>query len=245
MKEAALWTDGRYFAQAEKLNPDVWTLMRDGDTNNPPPTKSQWLLSQLQDGDLIGLDPSLIAMSLFDQFKSEFKKNVKKKNINWKIINENLIDAIWTWRPAAPKAPLIVHPIEYAGMPVPAKLARVREFFVVDKLPASMKAKDEFSPDLHIHAMIFQDLADIAWTLNLRGNDIEFNPVFISYLIVFPEKLELYIDSAKITPEVRSYLNGIEGLTLKAYDSFFASLESLANSLPSTQVFQQKILHAH
>ena len=238
LEEAALWTDGRYFAQAEKqLNPTDWKLMKDGDLLNPPPTKEKWIAEKLHAGEMVGVDASLISMTLFKTYKKAWEKE-NSKNIQWKIISQNLVDCIWGKnRPSPPKAPLIVLPEKYHGMPTEQKLAKIREFFDLNKIPSSYTAsKEGFDADLKIEAMVFHDLADIAWTLNLRGKDVDFNPVFISYMIVKRDSVIVYIDQDKITEEVFTYLTSIKCDSVLPYGNFFDDLKSLANNLQNDHV---------
>ena len=241
LNKAALWTDGRYFLQAEKqLNPDEWILMRDGDPIEPPPSKDKWLLDELAslDQPSVGIDATLISIPLFEAFKkfwdSKSTGGQKGNGVQWKLLRQNLVDLVWDDRPSPSTAPLLVHPTKYSGMTTADKLEKIRLYFDLAKLPSGYQPVGQETP-IAIEAMVFQDLADIAWALNLRGSDIEFNPTFISYLVLRRDALSLYVDSTKITDVVAKALDACQ-VCLRPYEALFDDLALMASALPKGHV---------
>eukprot|EP00803_Ostreobium_quekettii_P005493 evm.model.scf_1.17 EVM.evm.TU.scf_1.17 scf_1:325189-331774(+) len=160
--EAALWTDGRYFLQAERELGPEWTLMRMG-TKDCPDNAGRELV----------------------------------------LLDASPVDAVWgAQRPSPPKGPLRVHPVELAGESTESKLSRIRE---------AMTQKGAT-------ALVTADVSEVAWILNLRGQDELYSPIFISYLIVTLDKAVLYVDTDKVTEDVRGHLDGCgcEVLALEA-----------------------------
>jgi Xaa-Pro aminopeptidase len=159
-----------------------WQLVKAGLPESP--TRETWLCSELKKGAKIGVDPSLISFELVRKWQCMFDK----KGIEWKPISKNLIDAIWTQdRPARPTE--FIMPLEegFAGVSSRSKIDKVREVLVKNQL----------------EGLIVSALDDIAWTLNCRGKDIPFNPVFFAYFWITCDKNILYIDEAKIPDMVR------------------------------------------
>ncbi len=113
--KALLWTDSRYFVQAEKeLDKDVWTLMK----QTIDPSYVDWILENLGDADSVGVDPKLISTKAYEaQAKAFFEKSIK-----FQTVEDNLVDTIWTGRPAAPAGKAYVHEIEFAVISVADKL---------------------------------------------------------------------------------------------------------------------------
>lgn len=136
----------------------------------------------------------------------------KKAHASLVGVSENLVDQIWTDRPARPAEKVIVLDEKYSGKPYKEKL---------DDLRKELKKKKTTG-------MVVSMLDEIAWLFNLRGSDIPYNPVFFSYAAVTPDSATLYIDSAKIGPEVREHLSG--SVDIKPYDALFSDLTSIAEA---------------
>ncbi|KAI4349980.1 hypothetical protein L6164_010513 [Bauhinia variegata] len=205
--KAALWTDGRYFLQAEKQLSPSWILMRSG--NPGVPTTSEWLNDVLAAGSRVGIDSFLFSSDAAE----ELKKVISNKNHELVYLyNSNLVDEIWRdSRPRPPNKPVRVHDLKYAGLDVASKLSSLRS-----ELVGSGSS-----------AIVISMLDEIAWLLNLRGNDVPHSPVFYAYLIVEIDGAKLFIDDSKVTEEVMDYLKKA-GIQLMPYDSILSEIESLA-----------------
>ncbi|XAR52596.1 Xaa-Pro aminopeptidase [Bertholletia excelsa] len=205
--KAALWTDGRYFLQAEKQLSSSWVLMRAG--NLGVPTTSEWLNQVLSPGCRVGIDPFLFSSDAAEELKEVISK--KKLELVY-LYNMNLVDEIWkSSRPKPPSKPVRVHDLKYAGVDVASKLSSLR-----------IELKDVGSS-----AIVISMLDEIAWLLNLRGNDVPHSPVIYAYLIVEMHGAKLFIDDSKVTPEVMAYLKNA-GVELKPYETVLSEIECLA-----------------
>eukprot|EP00753_Platysulcus_tardus_P008614 PLAT16131.2.p1 GENE.PLAT16131.2~~PLAT16131.2.p1 ORF type:complete len:606 (-),score=263.35 PLAT16131.2:1070-2887(-) len=192
---AALWTDGRYFLQAgEELSED-WQLQKSGLPDTPSMTA--WLAEQLSAGQRAAVDPLLVTFGS----AATWAKELKAAEVELHPLAGNLIDAVWAdAQPAAGSGKLRVHPLKYAGESVVDKLARVRE---------ALKDND-------CTHLVVTKLDEVAWLLNMRGSDVLYNPVFVSYFILSAEAATLYIDDVKLTDEARAQLEAA-GVTTAAY----------------------------
>lgn len=202
--KALLWTDGRYFLQAEKQLSSEWTLMKAGEKDVPDLQK--WILSNLKEGQVVGIDAWLVSTSSAKALQKRFSE----KGILLHAVEANPVDQIWTDRPPAPIAPLVILPITTSGVSHMEKITNLRK---------------------KIHAVqavgtVITMLDEVAWLLNLRGGDIAYNPVFFSYLIVTMNHVQLFIDTKKVTGDVREHLG--EGIEVLDYDAIEASLSALA-----------------
>ena len=197
-----LWTDGRYFLQAKQQLSNEWELMRQGQPSTPK--LEDWLSSHLPPGSRVGVDPTTLSIAGFRTLKDACKDRV-----HLITTTPNLVDAVWgNDRPPHPSAPLLLHPERWTGESVQSKLTKLRTH-----LDAS-----------HCHALILTALDDIAYLLNLRGGDVPFNPVFLSYAIVTAHDVQLYVDPTKVTPEVKAHLG--PGVHTLDYASFYSSVAS-------------------
>ncbi|XP_037462240.1 aminopeptidase P2-like [Triticum dicoccoides] len=204
---AAFWTDGRYFLQAEKELSHDWTLMRSG--NHGVPTTIEWLNDVLPSGSRVGIDPFLFSSDAAEELKTA----ISDKNHELILIRDfNLVDEIWgESRPAPPKEPTRVHAIKYAGVDVASKLSFVRSQL------------DENGCDTVVISM----LDEVAWLLNMRGSDVPHSPVFYSYLTVEMSTATLFVDSNKVSEEVLEHLKKA-GVKLKSYKAILSDVERLA-----------------
>ncbi|XP_057778182.1 aminopeptidase P2 [Salvia miltiorrhiza] len=205
--KAALWTDGRYFLQAEQQLPSSWILMRAG--NLGVPTVSEWLNGVLAPGSRVGIDPFLFSSDSAD----ELKEAISQKNHELVYVYDvNLVDEIWKEsRPQPPNRLVRVHDLKYAGVDVSSKLSSLR---------SELSSADS-------SAIVISMLDEIAWLLNLRGSDIPHSPVMYAYLIVEIDGAKLFINDAKINPDVMHYLKNA-GIELRPYESILSEVESLA-----------------
>ncbi|GAB4835827.1 Aminopeptidase P2 [Ancistrocladus abbreviatus] len=205
--KAALWTDGRYFLQAEKQLSSSWILMRAG--NIGVPTTTEWLNDVLTPGCRVGIDPFLFSSDAAEELKEDLSKKDHELVL---LYNINLVDEIWKEsRPKPPSKPVRVHDLKYAGVDVSSKLSSLRSQLA----------------DAGCSAIVVSRLDEIAWLLNLRGNDVPHSPVMYAYLVVETDGAKLFIDDHKIIPEVMDYLK-IAGVDLRPYESILEAIENLA-----------------
>lgn len=206
MKSAALWTDSRYFLAAEEqLEGAEYQLMRLKMEGTP--TIAEWLGKELQDvqSPEVGLDGMVNSYNYVKDLSYSLRK------LGGIALRTNLdpLEQIWENRPSLPANPVEIQPLEYAGETLASKVARIR------------KALRE----LHADGMLVSALDDIAWTLNLRGTDVHCNPVFVSYLLIESDKVSLFVDDNKLSPEVKQYLQDNQ-VSLYKYNKVEKCLES-------------------
>lgn len=192
LEDAGLWTDGRYYIQAEKqLESSGIRLFRMADPGVP--FYSEWLADVLREGSIVGFDGSVFSINMVEKIE----KDLKAKSIVLKM-NQDLIGDLWEDRPEIPKGQIITHDVKYAGKSRVEKLNKVRE---------EMKNKGA-------NYYILTSLDDIAWLLNIRGEDVPNNPIAVANVIVAEHKCYLFIDSCKVPPLVKVELEA-EGIELK------------------------------
>lgn len=198
MKSAALWTDSRYFLQAEEqLDGTEYQLMRLRMEGTPSIT--EWLGAELAEksGATVAIDGST---STYNTVQAMTMALRKQGGITLRT-NLDPMSRIWTDRPALPQKPIRKHPMEWAGTTAADKLTAIRR-----RLAA-----------VHADGMLVSALDDIAWTLNLRGADIECNPVFIAYLLIASRGATLFTECSRVSDEVKEYLND-NGVELRPYN---------------------------
>ncbi|WP_286905649.1 aminopeptidase P family protein [Clostridium sp. UBA1652] len=205
LDDAGLWTDGRYYIQAEKqLEGSGIRLFKMADLGVPSYT--EWLKNTLKEGSTVGFDGSVFSVDLFKGMEKAFKS----KNIIIKI-EKDLIDEIWEDRPEIPKELVFLHGIKYAGKSRVEKLNKVR---------ANMSTKGA-------NYYLLTSLDDIAWLLNIRGNDVPNNPVVISNVLVGEDKCYLFVDGSKVTNDIRLELEN-DGIEIKGYNEIHQILNQLS-----------------
>ena len=206
MKSAALWTDSRYFLAAEEqLEGTEYQLMRLKMEGTP--TIAEWLGKELQDvqSPEVGLDGMVNSYNYVKDLSYSLRK------LGGITLRTNLdpLEQIWENRPSLPANPVEIQPLEYAGETLASKVVRIRK---------SLR-------ELHADGMLVSALDDIAWTLNLRGTDVHCNPVFVSYLLIESDKVSLFVDDNKLSPEVKQYLQDNQ-VSLYNYNKVEKCLES-------------------
>lgn len=206
MKSAALWTDSRYFLAAEEqLEGTEYQLMRLKMEGTP--TIAEWLGKELQDvqSPEVGLDGMVNSYNYVKDLSYSLRK------LGGITLRTNLdpLEQIWENRPSLPANPVENQPLEYAGETLASKVVRIRK---------SLR-------ELHADGMLVSALDDIAWTLNLRGTDVHCNPVFVSYLLIESDKVSLFVDDNKLSPEVKQYLQDNQ-VSLYNYNKVEKCLES-------------------
>lgn len=182
----ALWTDSRYFLQAEEQLKDTpFTLMRDGMPETP--TVAQWIEQELPEGGRVGCYGEIMTQELADELLSPLSSNCEQA-----VVNTDPFRLIWQNRPALPASTLEIMPDEVAGCSA------------ADKLSLIFKTEHAHCPEATY--FLLNDLSEIAWALNLRGNDVMYNPVFVSYLFIGEKRSILCTDPQRLTPEVNQHL---------------------------------------
>lgn len=203
--EARLWVDGRYFIQAEEqtegTSVEIMRMREPG-----VPTIEEYLESVLEEGGNIGFDGRTVSM----EKGVSYEKIAEKKNGKVVYVYD-LIDEIWEDRPALSEEPAWILEQKYAGETTADKLARIREY---------MK---ENGASVHI----LTTLDDICWTLNMRGNDIEFFPLVLSYAVITPEQVRLYMNEKKLDEEMKAQL-ALDGVTLHPYNSIYEDVKKIS-----------------
>ncbi|XP_055619486.1 xaa-Pro aminopeptidase ApepP isoform X2 [Toxorhynchites rutilus septentrionalis] len=211
-KQALLWTDGRYYQQAGKQLDNAWTLMKDGQPSTP--SIDAWFANELQPGSKVGVDANLISTRAWNPLETA----LKSAGCSLLPIAPNLIDLIWENQPAAPNKPIVPLSVEFTGKPIATKLAEVRE--AMNEKRASV--------------LVVSALDEIAWFLNLRGSDIDYNPVFFAYILVTLEDLFFFVDESKLLPAIYDHFraNNVQP-RVRPYDEVHGMLKSLAESSSS------------
>lgn len=201
--ESGLWTDGRYFIQAaNQLNGSEITLYRMGVKGVP--TYREFLTEKLKEGETVGFDGKLLPAATVKEMATAFSE----KKLNIKAVD--LIYDIWPDRPAIPASKVFVHGVEYAGYTCKEKLEQVR---------AELKKQK-------VDGEIFTKLDCVAWLMNIRASDIEYNPLAISYAVVYADSAYLFINTKRVLPETLDYLKE-NGVTVKDYEDMEDALRKI------------------
>ena len=204
LHDAKLWTDGRYFLQAAKeLEGTGVTLMKMFEPGVP--TIEEYLEAELKSGQTLSFDGRVVSVGEGDAYASIAKKNGAKIDYQ-----EDLIDAIWTDRPPLSEEPVWFLEEKYSGESSKSKLSRIR------------KEMEDAGCDTHI----VSTLDDICWTLNIRGNDIDFFPLVLSYAIIKKDRFELYIDERKLDDKLKSILKK-DDVILHPYNDIYEDVKKL------------------
>ena len=196
MNSAALWTDSRYFLAAEEqLRGTEFQLMKLKIEGTP--TMAEWIGKECGPGAEVAVDGSCSSANSVKELIADLRK---QGGITLRT-NLDPLAQIWRNRPPIPENPVEIYPLEYAGESAHDKIARIRQ---------ALREK-------HADGMLMAALDDIAWTLNLRGSDVHCNPVFVSYLLIAPNDVTLYINKVKLLPQVEAYLKA-EGVGVAPYE---------------------------
>ncbi|WP_252223407.1 MULTISPECIES: aminopeptidase P family protein [unclassified Clostridium] len=207
-EKGILWTDGRYFIQAEQQLKDsgieLYKMRIPG-----WPTLHEWLMENMKSGETVSFDGRLFSANEY----KEFKKIKDKKDINI-VMDKDLIEEIWDNKPELPKEKAFLHDIKYCGKSAKEKIEEVR---------VEMKK-------MGAESYIISSLDDIAWLYNIRGNDVKDTPVVLAYAVVNEEKATLYIDKNKLSNEDQIKLNN-EGIKIDEYNNIFEDVKDIKNSV--------------
>jgi len=203
-KEAGLWTDGRYFLQAEKqLEGSEVKLFKMG--LPVVPTYIDWVKEVLPVHGIVGFNGKSMSVSLYN----EMEKAYKSKRLSFEA-SYDFIGQLWADRPAIPQVPIFTHDIKYAGKSRTEKLKVVR---------AEMKK-------LSVSYYLLSALEDIAWLLNIRGGDVPNTPVVTAYVLVSQTGCQLFIDQSKVNSEVKKELKA-DNVEVLDYDKIENAITSL------------------
>lgn len=206
LTKAGLWTDSRYFLQGEEeLKGSGMDLMKMGlpETADIIP----WLIDTLKPGEKVAVNAQMFSVNAYAAMKSELE------TVGIELVSIDLMKEVWTDRPDLPKKPFYVFDLKYSGQSTTDKIATTR---------AEM-AK------LRSQVFVMSALDDIAWLFNIRGNDVDFNPVVIAYALVEENDVTLFVDQDKLTEETKTYLASV-GVRIKAYDAIYSVLEQIESS---------------
>ena len=193
---ALLWTDGRYFSQAQKQLTSDWTLMKDRVPGTPK--ISEWLASQNLKA--VGFDPRLMSVGTHKDLASK---------ISLVPVAENLVDKVWQNKPPHSAGPIREQLEVHSGESIESKLDRLRR--------EMSKEGADF--------VLLSALDEVAWLFNLRGGDIPYNPVFFSYAVISQSDASIFLNPSSLTPEAVSALK-LAHVQARAYTDFFNFLES-------------------
>ena len=207
LDDAGLWTDSRYFLQAaEQLEGSGFTLRKENIPGEP--TVLEWLGEVLDEDAVVGVDGRLFSLIEANRIEMFCAQNGFMFAPDFRAA-----EAIWTDRPARPMNPAFVHDEALAGEAVDSKISRV-----VDALDAA-----------DADGLLITALDEIAWLLNLRGSDVDYTPVVIAFAYVSEDERVLFIDSEKVTSEVKDHLKKY-GVKIKDYDD----IEKFLGKISST-----------
>lgn len=207
LDDAGLWTDSRYFLQAaEQLEGSGFTLRQENIPGEP--TVLEWLGEVLDEDAVVGVDGRLFSLIEANRIEMFCAQNGFMFAPDFRAA-----EAIWTDRPTRPMNPAFVHDEALAGEDVDSKISRV-----VDALDAA-----------DADGLLITALDEIAWLLNLRGSDVDYTPVVIAFAYVSEDERVLFIDSEKVTSEVKDHLKKY-GVKIKDYDD----IEKFLGKISST-----------
>ena len=213
MDKALLWTDSRYYLQAGvELKDSGIELMRESDIDCPSIT--EWISDELtaksqEPRAKVGVNPEMFSVNDF----AEWSEKIELKSVD-------LIKPLWTeGRPAIPQDKLYPYSADFAGETVESKLARMRALI-------SGKLKVEGGK----WALIISALDEIAWLFNIRGNDVEYNPVVIAYAVLEADKCTLFVDANKIDSPAQNYLD-FNNINVQPYEAVFDYIRGLQGTV--------------
>lgn len=207
LNNAYIWADSRYWLQAaDQLKDTGIGVMEEGKPETP--SIEDWLCTNLKPGDTVGIDGMVFSINATQQLS----KQLATKGIKLRV-DFNPAEAIWNDRPALPLEKIFIHEEKYAGESCKSKIAKI----LAD------------AAEQGANAAFISDLAEIAWTLNIRSTDVESNPVVTSFLYISKNDTTLFVDQAKLTPEVSQYLKN-NGVAVEDYNT----VKTFLSNLPST-----------
>lgn len=206
---AGLWADSRYWVQAADQLEDTGITLQKLQPGSP--NHAQWLAANLNAGDSVAIDGNVLSLAEQDRLLDAFDEVVDSEEDGIRLITElDLLGEIWQDRPELPSAQLYAHDAQFVSQSAQEKLAEVR---------AQMQ---EIGATHHL----ISSLNDLAWLTNLRGSDVDYNPVFLAHMIVTADKATLYIDSVKVGEDIAKLLADA-GISVADYDQVQSALSEL------------------
>ena len=206
LDRAFLWTDSRYYLQAGiELKDSTIELMRESDIDCP--SVIDWLSANIQG--TVGVNPEMFSVDQYSEFSCQLSD----------IKSIDLIKPIWTeGRPAIPQDKLYAYSADFAGESVESKIQRIRG--IVDERIRGAKP----------WSLIISALDEIAWLLNIRGNDVEYNPVVISYVVLEADKCTLFVDANKVDTAAQNYFD-FNNIDVQPYEAVFDYIQGLKGTV--------------
>lgn len=207
LEKSGLWTDSRYFLQGEQeLEGTEMVLYRPKDRFASEYV--QWIVDQLSSGDTVGIDGDICSLSHFERYE----RSLKAKGIHLST-SYDLFDTVWEDRMPIPQDKLFEHDVSFAGK------SRT------DKISDIQKEMEELGVDHHL----VTTLDDIAWIFNIRGTDVEFNPVAVAYALISKDSATLFVDLTKVEDDLYHVLKQ-DDITLRPYNAVIEVLNTLPES---------------
>lgn len=204
--KAVVWSDGRYFIQAEKqLSNTCIDFYRMGEKGYP--STFEFIKNEIIENGVLGFDGKVVSTI----FGENLERALKKKHVTIKY-DEDLFDEIWHDRPALPTDKIYELELQYAGKSLAEKVNDVREYM----------------QQINANKYVLTSLDDIAWLLNIRGNDVTNNPVVLSYVMISNDDLYFYVDACKINEQVKAYLDN-NHVIVKAYNDIYDDVKALTS----------------
>ncbi|SKC06509.1 Xaa-Pro aminopeptidase [Soonwooa buanensis] len=203
--KAGVWTDGRYFVQANaELKDSTIDLMKEGVEGTPQFV--DWIISEIPKAGKVAVNAIATSNANWELVENQLKK------ADISLVDLALLNSIWTDRGTPSKNEVFVHPVERAGKSVTDKLSDIRQ------------KMDEMGATAHI----ISSLDDVAWTLNLRGSDVQSNPVFLGYIYLSLDEAILFVDLDKLNNEAKNLMDA-SNVKMMPYADFYSFLKSIKN----------------
>ena len=200
LDKAGMWIDSRYYLQAdEQLKGSGFDAMKTGMPETPDIIR--WIISQMKRGNRVGVNPQMFPVNTYNAMRNELAAS------GLELVPVDFISNIWLDRPEIPQKKCFVYPVEYAGKSCSEKLSLLRN---------EMRKFDA-------HVFVISALDEIAWLFNLRGNDVDYNPVVIAYALIKTDSAILYLSDEKLTDETRHYFKE-ENVEIKDYLQIYDDL---------------------
>lgn len=203
--KAGLWTDGRYFTQAtEQLKGTGITMYKEKVVDAID--YIDWLIEETSEEAKIAVNPVVTSHAHWVSLAEKLEKN------NRKLMGKDFLKEVWTDRGEPLHNPIFHHPLELSGESASSKIAAIRKEIQKEKATAH----------------IISSLDDVTWTLNLRGSDVEYNPVFLGYIYLTLEEVFLFVNIDQLTDDAKEAMNDA-GVQLRPYEQFFDFLKAVSD----------------
>lgn len=206
---AGLWTDSRYWVQAADQLADTGISLQKLQTGAP--NHVDWLATNLDPASSVAIDGNVLSLSEQDRLLDAFDEAAGEEQESIRLITEfDLLTELWEDRPALPSSPLYAHDEQFVSQSAKEKLAEVR---------AQMQ-------HIGVTYHLISSLDDIAWLTNLRGSDVDYNPVFLAHMLITEKTATLYVDSSKVGKDEAKLLTDA-GIEVAEYDQVQSALSQL------------------